>query len=169
MTSKLDIEIRGVLFVGLYTLVFLMAGAMNGVGQDVSSGQSESQAAHDYCVQMGNLYQTTPTLNNGQPICTFSNGAWCDANAFYKGQCSATYNPAGLPNPYATYYGYPPSSSVHTPYGDVPANAAYGSGNIYMGNPYYGGWTDPYYGGMSTAGAEQAAWMYGAMSFLNAP
>ena len=161
MISKIDIEIRGL--VGLCTLVFIMAGTMNSIGQDVSSGQSEtseSQAAHDYCVQMGYLYKTTATLNNGQPICEFSSGAWCDANAFYTGQCTATYNPYGLPNPYATYYGYPQSASIHTPYGDVPVNAPYG-GEIYVTDPYYGGWSE--------TGAEQAAWAYGAMSFLNAP
>jgi hypothetical protein len=167
MTSKFDIEIRRVLFVGLCTFVFIMAGTMNGLGQDVShvsSGQTESsqsQAAHDYCVQLGYMYKTTPSLNNGQPICEFTKTTWCDADAFYSGNCTASNNPAGLPNPYATYYsGSPPSASVHTPYGDIPANVLYG-GNIYVNDPYYGGYDE--------AGAEQAAWMYGAMSFLNAP
>lgn len=162
MTSKLNIEIGGVLFVGLCTLAFLIACTMNCVGQGESNAQtesSESQAAHDYCVQMGNLYKTSPTLNNGQPVCEFPSGAWCDANAFYTGQCTASYNPYGLPNPYAAYYGSP-SESVHTPYGDVPANVPYG-GYIYVTPDYYGGWSE--------TGAEQAAWMFGAISFLNAP
>ena len=167
MTNKFDLEIRRVLFVGLCTLVVIMAVTLDGLGQDVSSGQTassgsqtaQSQAAKDYCVQSGYLYKTTPTLNNGQPICEFPSGAWCDAYAFYTGQCSASYNPYGLPNPYAAYYGYPQSASVHTPYGDVPANVQ--GGTIYVNDPYYGEWSETAY--------EQAMWAYGAMSFLNAP
>ena len=163
MNSKLDIEIRGVLLVGLCTLIFIMAGTMNGVGEGLSymsyNESSETQAAHDYCVQMGYTYKSTPTLNNGQPICEFPSGSWCDADEYYTGQCTTSYNPYGLPNPYAAYYGYPQNVSIHTPYGDVPANAPYG-GEIYVTEPYYP---------VSETGAEQAAWAYGAMSFLNAP
>ncbi|MDD1752642.1 MAG: DUF333 domain-containing protein [Methanotrichaceae archaeon] len=170
MISGLYIKIGRISFVGLCALILLAIGTMNCVGEEgVSNGltessesqAAESQAAHDYCVQMGYLYKTTPTLNNGQPICQFTKTTWCDANAFYTGQCTGSYNPYGLPNPYATYYGYPSSASVHTPYGDVPANVPYG-GYIYVTEPYY-------YGGWSETGAEQAAWMYGAISFLNAP
>jgi len=163
MTTKLGTDIGRILLVGLYVLVFLVAGTMSGVGQGVSTGQSaysgqSESSAQAYCVQMGYLYQITPTLNNGQPICKFTDTQWCDADAFYTGACTASYNPFGIPNPYATYYGYGNSQSVsvHTPYGDIPLGAAYGSGYIPVPIP-------------TTESAQQAAWMYGAVSFLNAP
>ena len=163
MTNKLDFEIEGALFARLCAIVFLIASSIAIVGlgvSDVQDQSSESQAAHDYCVQMSYLYTSTPQLNNGQPVCKFTETTWCDAIAYYEGQCTASYNPGGLPNPYAAYYGYPQGESVHTPYGDVPAGAAYSSGTIPV---------NPTYGGLSTAEKEQAAWAYGAMSFLNAP
>jgi hypothetical protein len=107
---------------------------------------------------MGYLYQITPTLNNGEPICKFTDTQWCDADAFYTGQCTASYNSFAIPNPYAAYYsyGYPQGAIVHTPYGDIYLGAAYGSGYIPVPIP-------------TTESAQQAAWMYGAVSFLNAP
>ncbi len=160
MTIKREIETGRILLFELCILVFLIAGTMNGLGQGVSSDQSKS-AAQAYCVQMGYLYQVTPSLNNGQPICRFTNTAWCDATAYYAGQCSASNNPFGLPNPYVTYYsdGSLQSSIVHTPYGDVPIGAVYANGDIPVPTPY----------GLGYEGSEQAAWMYGAISFLNAP
>ncbi len=171
MIIGLDIKIDRIFFTGLCVLIFIVIGTMNGIGQGVSYGTSEEteSQAHTYCVQMGFTYVMTPTLNNGQPVCKFPDGNWCDANAFYNGQCAASYNPAGLPNPYATYYGYTDTGSVHTPYGDVPLNMAYNNGNIYVRNPYTGGWADPYWSGSSSESAQQAAWMYGAVSFLNSP
>jgi hypothetical protein len=161
MTNKLDIEMDGALFTRLCVIVFLLAGTITVVGLGVSdaqdqSSESQAEAAHDYCVQMGYLYMSTPSLNSGQPVCKFTETTWCDAVLFYTGDCTASYNPYGLPNPYAASSGYPQTASVHTPYGDVPAGAAYSSGTIYV---------NPDYGGVS----EQAAWAYGAMSFLNAP
>lgn len=88
-------------------------------------------SAQGYCVQMGYLYRTAPAMNNGQGVCQFPDGTWCDAQSFYSGQCG----PSLLPQPVPGYYytgspvGATASSlcqarggtlqSVHTPYGDV--------------------------------------------------
>jgi hypothetical protein len=76
MTIKLETDIGRILLAGLYVLVFLVAGTMSCVGQGVTTGQSaysgqSESSAQEYCVQMGYLYQITPTLEAGICLCQF--------------------------------------------------------------------------------------------------
>jgi putative hemolysin len=87
-----------------------------------------ADAAHNYCVQMGYLYRSSPSMNNGQGICEFQDKTWCDAQAFYAGQCGPRLYPSPISSSGSTLN--PSASSlcrnagghlenVHTPYGDV--------------------------------------------------
>jgi len=169
MTTKLDIKIKWTAIVGLCVIAFLIAGSINAIGAGVTVGNSASSGqgkspAQSYCVQTGYMFSQQPSLNNGKPVCKFNDRAWCDAEEYYTGKCAASHNPFGLPNPYAADGN---GASVHTPYGDVPLDVAYqygGGGNINLkGGSYSGGYGGPE--GIS----DNAAWTYGAMSFLNAP
>jgi putative hemolysin len=95
--------------------------------QSMAEG-SAADAAHNYCVQMGYLYRSSPSMNNGQGICEFQDKTWCDAQAFYAGQCGPRLYPSPISSSGSTLN---PSASalcrnagghlenVHTPYGDV--------------------------------------------------
>jgi len=110
------------LVVGLCILAFLAIG----LPQAAAEG-SAADAVHSHCVQMGYLYKSSPGMNNGQGICEFPDKTWCDAQAFYAGQCSPRPSPNLLPSSGSLS----PSAStlcrnagghlqnVHTPYGDV--------------------------------------------------
>lgn len=208
MKGKINSRKSGLLFIGLCLAVFLTAGvvivagqgsyssgsyaigpsasvsypqssATSGSGALVSTTPSSDRA---YCVRMGYLYRTNAGVNNGQPICQFSDYSWCDANAYATGKCglgnSATgfYNPYGIYYPYLYdypyYYNYPyimtPGqsinactnaggnvSSVHTPYGDVDV-CKFPNGNIMN---LYGAYN----------GLLGDSWYYYANNYLNAP
>jgi putative hemolysin len=125
MTMRVDIK-RGMSVlpvVGLYILAFLAVGlpmaAADSVGED---------AAHSYCVQMGYLYRSSPGLNGGQGVCEFPDKTWCDAQAYYMGQCGPSLSPNFMPYSESTRSISASAlcsnaggrlESVHTPYGDV--------------------------------------------------
>lgn len=95
---------------------------------------SDADVAHSYCVQMGYLYHSSPSMNGGQGICQFPDNTWCDAQAFYAGQCGPRLSPNLMMGPGSILTTPIPSTtsastlcrnsggrleSVHTPYGDV--------------------------------------------------
>ena len=131
MKGKLNSGKSGLLVVGLFIAVVLIAGVTTVAGQgSYSSGSyapsssasvsypssatsgsaapvsSSSGSDRTYCVSMGYLYRTTPGVNGGQPICQFSDYSWCDANAFSTGKCGASVGTNGFYNPYGNYYPY---------------------------------------------------------------
>lgn len=109
--------------VGLYILAFLAVGLPL-----VAADSPTADPAHSYCVQMGYLYRSTPSLNNGQGVCEFQDKTWCDAQAYYMGQCGPSLSPNFMPNPDSIWSTSASAlcsnaggrlESVHTPYGDV--------------------------------------------------
>jgi putative hemolysin len=138
---------------------------------------STSESDRAYCVKMGYLYRTTPSINGGQPICQFSDYSWCDANAYATGKCGQVFSSNGFYNPYGIYYpyyynypseGYTPGrtisacydrggrvQNVHTPYGDVDM-CVFPDGSMMDINGLYN----------RLLGDD---WQYYAYSFLNAP
>ncbi|GEM_PF-1183737 len=107
--------------------VLLSTCSLNVMGQVVDTSGPDRA----YCVGTGNLYATTPGINNGKPVCQFAGNAWCDAHAFFTGNCT------GSTSPHYAGYNTPMSAldiadatktcqtrggqvqNVHTPYGDV--------------------------------------------------
>ncbi len=172
--------------------VFLLSTcSLNVMGQVVDTSGPDRA----YCVGTGSLYVTTPGVNSGKPVCQFSNSSWCDAHAFFTGNCT------GSPS-YANSYSTPLSAldladatktcqkyaghveNVHTPYGDVnlclfPDGSSVdlrslnrATGNQIYGMPYNGIYYTPYNGfyTMPDNGFNDAnAWYYDAYAFLNSP
>ncbi len=111
----------------LCVVVLLSTCSLNAMGQAVDTSGPDRA----YCVGTGNLYTTNPGLNSGKPICQFAGNSWCDAHAFFTGDCT------GSTSPYYASYNAPLSAldladatktcnaqggqvqSVHTTYGDV--------------------------------------------------
>lgn len=109
--------------VGLYILAFLAVGLPL-----VAADSPTADPAHSYCVQMGYLYRSTPGLNGGQGVCEFPDRTWCDAQAYYMGQCGPSLSPNFMSIPDSTWSTSASTlcsnaggrlESVHTPYGDV--------------------------------------------------
>ncbi len=108
---------------GLCILAFLAVCLSSAVAD-----ASDADPAHSYCVQMGYLYRSSDDMNGGQGICEFPDKTWCDAQAFYAGQCGPRLSPNLMTGPENIWT---PSAStlcqnsggrlesVHTPYGDV--------------------------------------------------
>ncbi len=125
MTGNFNIGKSWFKLAWLSVAVLLSICSLNVMAQVLNtSGPDEA-----YCVSTGNLYATTPGLNNGKPICQFADNAWCDAHAFFTGNCTGSTS---------SYYANAPLSAldladatktcnarggqvqdVHTPYGDV--------------------------------------------------
>ncbi len=89
---------------------------------------SDADSARNYCVQMGYLYRSSPSTNDGQGVCEFPDKTWCDCQAYYQGQCSPRLSPnlmmgtGGISAPTASTLCQNSGGrleSVHTPYGDV--------------------------------------------------
>jgi putative hemolysin len=111
----------------LAVVICIMAFLAILLPQAAASGPA-ANPAQGYCVQMGYLYRSSPSINNGQGICEFPDKTWCDAQAFYAGQCGPRLFPNPIPSSGSTLN---PSAStlcrnaggqlenVHTPYGDV--------------------------------------------------
>lgn len=111
----------------LVVMLCILAFLAIGLPQAMADG-SAAEAAHSYCVQMGYLYRGSSSMNSGQGICEFQDKTWCDAQAFYAGQCGPRLSPNLLPS---SENMWSPSAStlcqnagghlqnVHTPYGDV--------------------------------------------------
>ena len=125
MTGNFNIGKSWFKLAWLCVVVLLSICSLNVVGQVVDTSAPDSA----FCVSTGNLYTTTPGINNGKPVCQFANNAWCDAHAFFTGNCTGNTSP---------YYAYAPLSAldladatktcnsqggqvqnVHTTYGDV--------------------------------------------------
>lgn len=184
MKSRLDSKISRLMFVGLCITFILSSSIMIVAGQGptslgaYASSSSASDSDRNYCVTMGYLYRTSPGLNEGQPICQFSDSSWCDANAFATGECAPSrangfFNKYGIYYPYYYDYPYPYTgltpgaavdactsnggtvSSVHTPYGDVDV-CKFPNGRIVdLYDLYNGAWGND--------------WHYYAYSWLNPP
>jgi len=113
-----------------FSLLAILALSLScAVAQD-----SSADAARAHCVKMGYLYKSGTSQNGGQGMCQFPDNSWCDAQAYYQGQCGPSVSPNIYP--YYSYdygYTYPSVTSaeglcsrsggslrnVHTPYGDV--------------------------------------------------
>lgn len=94
--------------------------------------QDSADSARTHCVKMGYLYKSGTSQNGGQGMCQFPDNSWCDAQAYYRGECGPSISPNIYPN-YAYGNSYPSPMSaeglcsrnggslrnVHTPYGDV--------------------------------------------------
>ncbi len=117
-------SITGALLVSLCILAFMFT-----ISQVAAQ---ETDPARSYCVSMGYLYKTSPGINGGQPICEFPDKSWCDAQAFYNGNCERHLSPRIYPEyAYSSDGRYVASAeqlcrnsggrlqSVYTPYGDV--------------------------------------------------
>jgi putative hemolysin len=186
MSYKFNDRISTFVLAGLCVAVFLAMGLSIAAGQALdTSGPDRS-----YCVSMGNLYTTSPAVNNGKGICQFSDNSWCDAHAFFVGNCSRNTN--GAYNPYsynnaqgaldiadatkACQHNGGRVENVHTAYGDVnlcvfPDGSSVDLRGLYNGiyngaydgfyNSPYNGYYDGIYGGNN--------WYYWAYSWLNAP
>lgn len=80
------------------------------------------------CVSAGYLYATVPGVNNGRPICQFPDNSWCDAHAYYIGNCTPSLSG------YISPTGYIATGGIVTPSGVVVPSGTY---NPYAVNPYY--------------------------------
>ena len=93
MRCKFYNRISAFLFAGLCITIFLATSLSIATGQALDT--SGPDRAH--CVRMGDLYATSPAVNNGKGICQFPDNSWCDGHEFFIGSCSATtfwaYNP----------------------------------------------------------------------------
>lgn len=207
MTSKLTIAGTRFLLIGLLCIsVFLVACTLSAAGQGGYQVISAATQAIDtsgpdraHCVSSGYLYTTSPARNNGKPVCQFPDGIWCDAHAYFTGNCSGV----GATSPYnPTFYNSGQGAldlasgtkecqrlgggvqNVHTAYGDVNlcvfpdgstmdlralANGAYG----YMGTYPYGTYPSTTYPSGTYPyyyyGPYRDNWYYWAYSWLNSP
>ncbi len=124
MIDRFNAEKLRFLFTGLCITVFL------GIGMQAVAGQALSTSGPDsaYCVGAGYLYAVVPGVNNGSPICQFPDNSWCDAHAYFIGNC--TPHPSGSISP----SGYIATGGVVTPGGLIVPSSTY---NPYYVNPYY--------------------------------
>jgi putative hemolysin len=120
---KFDTEKLKCLFAVLCISVFLGAGMLAVAAQVLDTSGPDSA----YCVDSGYLYTTHPGVNGGRGICQFPDGTWCDAHAFFVGNCT--------PNP--DIYAAP---GIVTPGGYIVPSSNY---NPYYYNPYYA--NNPYF------------------------
>jgi putative hemolysin len=186
MTDKFNDRISALLLAGLCITLLLATSLSIVAGQALdTSGPDRS-----YCVSMGNLYTTSPAVNNGKGICQFPDKSWCDAHEFFIGNCSRSANVGYSPYSYSNAQGALDIAdatkacqrsggrveNVHTAYGDVnlcvfPDGSSVDLRGLYNGvyngaydgfyNGQYNGYYDGIYGGNN--------WYYWAYSWLNAP
>jgi putative hemolysin len=130
MTGNFNIGKSGFKLAWICIVVLLSTCSLNVMGQVVDTSGPDRA----YCVGTGNLYATTPGVNNNRPICKFTDNTWCDAHSFFAGNCTGNSRPS-----YTKYASYTTPLSaldladvtktcqtrggqvqnVHTPYGDV--------------------------------------------------
>jgi putative hemolysin len=177
------------LFAVLGIMALLGAVVITAAGQGIS-GQGINTSGPDsaYCTGNGYFYTTESGVNNGKPICQFPDGTWCDAHAYFTGDCEASTNVSFNPNmPYNPYNPYTYSNPymynnpqgaldiadatktcqksggvvqrVHTSYGDVNMCIFPDGSYIDLMGLY-----NAAYGGFSGDN-----WYYNAYSWLNAP
>jgi putative hemolysin len=165
LTTRCDLIIAG-----LILLFALILGSLSAAAADASDEN------RSYCVKMGYLYRSSPTVNNGQGYCVFPSGGWCDANAFRSGTCGPRPFPSLISVDYYGPYGDRSASAygvcqgrggqirnVHTPYGDTTFCVLPNGSTIDL-RSLYGG-----LGGYRWGYNSDYAWYYYAQSWLNAP
>jgi putative hemolysin len=115
MIIKLDSRIGALLFTVLGIMALIGAAVSTAVGQGAYeqgvnvSGQGINTSGPDsaYCTGNGYYYTTISGVNNGKAICQFPDGKWCDAHAYFTGDCAAStnvsYNPGLTYNPNLPY------------------------------------------------------------------
>jgi putative hemolysin len=71
-----------------------------------------------YCTGNGYFYTTMSGVNSGKPICRFPDGTWCDAHAYFTGDCAAsTTNISVAPNlTYTPGNPYMNVNNINNPY-----------------------------------------------------
>jgi len=106
----------------LFIAAVLASGIFTVSGQVLPASNPGPEGA--YCVNSGYLYATVPGVNNGNPICQFPDNSWCDAYAYYLGNCTPSFSPSG----------YVATGGAVTPSGLVVPGSVY---NPYAINPYY--------------------------------
>ncbi|OPY48813.1 MAG: hypothetical protein A4E48_02605 [Methanosaeta sp. PtaU1.Bin060] len=188
MTRKINITGSRLLLAVFCISIILASGMPSASGEETYQQISSATQAIDtsvpdraHCVSMGYLYTTKPSLNSGKPVCQFPDGSWCDAHAFFTGNCSSS----GLSSPYnPSFYSNSQGAldiaagtkecqrlgggvqGVHTAYGDVNL-CVFPDGSTMdlraLANGAYG-----YYGPYSTY-PYRDNWYYYAYSWLNAP
>ena len=116
---------------GLFIAVILASSMLAVSGQVLTASAPGPEGA--YCVNTGYLYATVPGVNNGKPICQFPDNSWCDAHAYYAGNCTPSFSG------YISPSGYVATGGIVTPSGVVVPSSVYPSGvyNPYATNPYY--------------------------------
>ncbi len=110
----------------LFMATVLTFGIFTVTGQVLPAGNPGPEGA--YCVNSGYLYATVPGVNNGKPICQFPDNSWCDAHAYFIGNCTPSLSG------YISPSGYIATGGIITPNGAVAAGSVY---NPYAINPYY--------------------------------
>jgi len=102
------------------------------MGMLTAAAQDSDGQARSYCVRSGYLYSTSQGINGGQGICKFPDNSWCDAQAFFQGDCSRGLTPSIFPSYVSGSDGMWTETaakicrnnggslrSIHTPYGDI--------------------------------------------------
>lgn len=129
MIVKLDNCKGTLLFAVLSIMALLGAIVLTAAGQGIS-GQGINTSGPDsaYCTGNGYLYTTKSGVNSGKAICQFPDGTWCDAHAYFTGDCAASTNVSYNPN--LTY-------NPNLPYNLNLYNTPVVSSNPYIyNNPY---------------------------------
>ncbi len=160
MVNKFNSNKGLILFAMLGTIALLSTAITVAVGQGVYeqgmnvSGQSITTSGPDsaYCTGNGYYYTTVPGVNNGKAICQFPDGKWCDAHAYFTGDCAASSNVSYNPN-----LAYNPNIPYNLNLYNAPA--AYGNPYIYN-NPYT--YNNPQ-GALDIADATKTCQQYGGI------
>ena len=97
MTGNFNIGKSWFKLTWLCIVILLSTCSLNVMGQVVDTSVPDRA----YCVGSGNLYATTPGVNNNRPICKFTDNTWCDAHSFFAGNCTGYSRPSYTK--YATY------------------------------------------------------------------
>ncbi len=167
MIIKLDSYISALLIKTLGCMVLLCVAiptfvgqgvyeqGMNGPGQSVNTleqGTDTSGPDSAYCTGNGYYYTVTPGVNNGKAICQFPDGKWCDAHAYFTGDCATSTNE--YPNPNLAL-------NPNLPYNLNPYNNPVVAGNPYA---YYSPmqYNDPQ-GALDIADATKTCQQYGGV------
>jgi putative hemolysin len=194
MTFKINNAKSWLKLASFCAVFFFSTCLLNAMGQVDTSVPDRA-----YCVDTGNLYAINPGVNSGKPVCQFPDNSWCDAHAFFTGNCTenSRFNSplSGLDLADATRRCQADDGrveNVHTPYGDVnlcvfPDGSSidlrslgsavnYGIYGMPSNGIYYTGYNGIYnmlysgsYTGTRNIFNDANAWYYGAYAFLNSP
>jgi putative hemolysin len=184
MTGKFKNRISRFLLAGLCFTLFIACMPSIAAGQTLDTSGPDRA----YCVSMGYLYTSSPGVNGGKGVCQFPDNTWCDAHAFFIGNCSkanSAYNPYFYNDPQgaldiadatkACQSQGGRTQNVHTPYGDVNLCVFPDGTSIDLRGLYNGAYRGYYYGPYGTQNGINNriyggnSWYYWAYSWLNAP